>query len=55
MFSELRCVQVSEQAERREMVLVGRDGTRSFIDCGALQSGDRLIEEVGRSLPIEMV
>ena len=55
MFSELRCAQLSVQAERRDMILVGRDGTRGFIDCGALQSGDRLIEEVGRSLPIEMV
>jgi hypothetical protein len=55
MFSELRCAQMSVRAERRDMVLVGRDGDRTFIDCGALQSGDRLIEEVGRKLPIEMV
>jgi hypothetical protein len=54
-FSQLRCVQLSVKAERRDMILVGRDGTRTFIDCGALQSGDRLIEEVGRNLPIEMV
>jgi hypothetical protein len=55
MFSELACAQVLAQAERRDMVLVGRDGSRVFIDCGALQSGARLIEEVGRNLPIEMV
>jgi hypothetical protein len=54
-FTELACAQLSTQAERRDMVLVGRDGSRSFIDCAALQSGERLIEEVGRSLPIEMV
>jgi hypothetical protein len=55
LFSELRCVQLSVQAERRDMILISRDGTRTFIDCGALQSGDRLIEEVRRSFPIEMV
>jgi hypothetical protein len=54
-FSDLKCAQVSLQAERRDMVLVGRDGRRSFIDCGALQSGHRLIEELGRNLPIETV
>jgi hypothetical protein len=55
LFSELRCAQLSVQAERRDMILVSRDGTRTFIDCGALQSGDRLIEVVGRSVPIERV
>jgi hypothetical protein len=55
MFAELACAQLSLQAERRDMVLVGRDGTRSFIDCGALQSGGLLIEEVAMNLPIEMV
>jgi hypothetical protein len=54
-FTELACAQLSAQAERRDMVLIGRDGSRSFIDCAALQSGNRLIEEVGRNLPIEMV
>jgi len=54
-FSELKCAQVSIQAERRDMVLVGRDGRRAFIDCAALQSGHRLIEELGRSLPIETI
>ena len=54
-FSELRCAQVSLQAERSDMVLVGQDGKRSFIDCGALQSGHRLIEELARTLPIEMI
>jgi hypothetical protein len=55
MFSDLKCAQLSLRAERRDMILVGRDGSRSFIDCGALQAGHRLIEEVGRSLPIEML
>jgi hypothetical protein len=55
MFSELACAQLSVQAERRDMVLVGRDGSRSYIDCGALQSGGLLIEEVARNLPIVMV
>ena len=54
-FSDLKCAQVSLQAERKDMVLVGQDGRRSFIDCAALQSGHRLIEELGRNLPIEMI
>jgi hypothetical protein len=54
-FSDLKCAQVSLQAERTDMVLVGQDGRRSFIDCAALQSGHRLIEELGRSLPIERI
>jgi hypothetical protein len=54
-FAELVCAQLSLQAERRDMVLVGRDGSRSFIDCAALQSGSLLIEEVAMNLPIEMV
>jgi hypothetical protein len=55
MFAELVCAQLSLRAERRDMVLVGRDGTRTLIDCGALQSGGLLIEEVAMNLPIEMV
>jgi hypothetical protein len=55
MFADLVCAQLSAQAERRDMVLVGRDGSRSFIDCGALQSGGRLVEEVARNLPIVML
>lgn len=54
-FAELARAQVSAQAERRDMVLVGRDGARAFIDCGALQGGDRLIEEVARNVPVEML
>ena len=54
-FSDLKCAQVSLQAERKDMVLVGQDGRRSFIDCAALQSGHRLIEELGRNLPIEEI
>jgi hypothetical protein len=55
MFSELACAQLSVQAERRDIVLVGRDGSRSFIDCAALQSGGLLIEEVARNLPLEEI
>jgi hypothetical protein len=54
-FAELERAQLSLQAERQDMVLVARDGSRSFIDCAALQSGGLLIEEVARNLPIEMV
>lgn len=54
-FADLKCAQVLLQAERQDMVLVGQDGRRSFIDCAALQSGHRLIEELGRNLPIETI
>jgi hypothetical protein len=54
-FAELARAEVSAQAERRDMVLVGRDGSRTLIDCAALQSGERLIEEVGRNLPVELL
>jgi hypothetical protein len=54
-FAELVRAELLAQGERRDMVLVGRDGSRSFIDCAALESGSLLIAEVARSLPIEMV
>ena len=54
-FSDLKYAQLSLQAERKDMVLVGQDGKRALIDCAALQSGDRLIEELGRNLPIEPI
>jgi hypothetical protein len=55
MFAELVCAQLSAYAERLDLVLVGSDGSRSFIDCGALESGRQLIEAVASHLPIVML
>jgi hypothetical protein len=55
MFAELVCAQLSMCAERMDLVLVGGDGSRAFIDCGALESGRQLIEAVASHLPLVML
>jgi hypothetical protein len=55
MFAELVCAQLSAYAERMDLVLVGGDGSRAFIDCGALESGRQLVEAVASHLPLVML
>jgi hypothetical protein len=55
LFAELVCAQLSAYAERMDLVLVGGDGSRAFIECGALESGRQLVEAVASHLPLVML
>ena len=51
-FADLLCAHLSAQGGRMDLGLITNAGTRSFIDCAALESGGRLVEAVAVHLPI---
>jgi hypothetical protein len=55
VFTELAYAQLSLEASRMDLVLVDGKGRRSFLECGALESGRRLIDAVALHLPIVRV
>jgi hypothetical protein len=54
-FADLACAHLSTYCGRLDLRLIASNGTRSFIDCAALESGRQLVEAVATHLPIVMV
>lgn len=51
-FVDLAGAQVSRYAHRIDLILVARDGGRSFIDCRVFEGGARLPEIVATHVPL---
>jgi hypothetical protein len=54
-FDELALAQVSPYADRLDLILVARDGTRSFIDCRNFDRGDGVVRAIAPHVPTAVV
>ena len=54
-FENLARAEVAGYADRMDLTLVGRDGTRAFIDGRAFDRGDRLLDAISIRVPTAFV